>query len=78
MEVWDGVGFVVKFPADIDARQIVCCVSMQTLQDAFESGDPLRVFRSKRRNVEAVAEKLITEGQIGACGSVQIGSHHLR
>lgn len=78
MQAWDGGRLAVSFPAIVDGKQVVCRVSMEALQDAYDPhGDAEEIFIGHRGDVELVAEGLITSGRFESDGSILIQSFDL-
>lgn len=70
---------VVWFTALADGKRIDCGISIEALRDHYGAyyDDPLPVFRTHRRRIEAVAAGLIRQGRFEKDSTVLIRSADL-
>lgn len=67
---------VVEFAAVEGDTKVSCAISLEALCDHFDADDKdmLDAFRANRKQIEAIALKLITRGHFEADGSILIRS----
>jgi len=56
----------IVFNAEVDGNSIECTITYEALTDHFEAeySDPLFAFMMARSEVEKIAEKMISDGEI--------------
>lgn len=76
---YDSDRMVVLFPGKDRAKQLVCAISREALDDHFQGNrkDPLAVFSANRETIEHVARRKYLGGQLEPDGSVLIRTSDL-
>lgn len=75
-EAWDVLTECATFPANFNGQRIHCRISLEALQDNFNSKKdvPIDCFRVSRSRIECKAEAKIVRGQFEQDGTILIRS----
>jgi hypothetical protein len=76
-QFWNDATETMVFPAIVDNKRVRCRISLEALADRFGTynNDPKEIFKPYRSQIERIAERKITAGQLESDGSILIRTH---